>query len=164
MELCHETDWPHFVIRGVFSSWSFYERQSHKLARPIGWLGLYERKYSPLAWDEVLLNNFEPFLRISTSNIGMSCKLIAVYRHWPHFVSKGVFSYWSFYKRQSHKLARPIGWLGLYDGEIFSSSRRRSIVENFRAVFEKFDFKHRHVMSADRRISPYTAVSFYRSF
>ena len=48
--------------------------------------------------------------------------------------------------------------------EIFSSSRRRSIVEKFRAVFEKFDFKHRHVMSADRRISPYTAVSFYRSF
>ena len=91
MELCHETDWPHFVIRGVFSSWSFYERQSHKLARPIGWLGLYESKYSPLAGDEVLLKNFEPF-------------------------------------------------------------------------FEKFDFKHRHVMSADSRISPYTAVSFDRSF
>ena len=55
MELCHETDWPHFVIRGVFSSWSFYERQSHKLARPIGWLDLYESKYTPLAGDEVLL-------------------------------------------------------------------------------------------------------------
>ena len=81
MELCHETDWPHFVIKGVFSSWSFYERQSHKLARPIGWLGLYERKYSPLAGDEVLLKTFEPFLRNSTSNIGMSCKLIDVYRH-----------------------------------------------------------------------------------
>ena len=25
--------------------------------------------------------NFEPFLRNSNSNIGMSCKLIAVYRH-----------------------------------------------------------------------------------
>ena len=81
MELCHETDWPHFVIRGVFSSWSFYERQSHKLARPIGWLGLYKSKYSPLAGDEVLLKNFEPFLRISTANIGMSCQLIDVYRH-----------------------------------------------------------------------------------
>ena len=81
MELCHETDWPHFVIRGVFSSKSFYERQSHKLARLIGWLGLYERKYSPLAEEEVLLKNFEPFLRNSTSNIGMACQLIDVYRH-----------------------------------------------------------------------------------
>ena len=81
MELCHETDWPDFVISGVFSSWSFYEGQSHKLARPIGWLGLYERKYTPLAGDEVLLKNFKPFLRNLTWNIGMSYELIAVYRH-----------------------------------------------------------------------------------
>ena len=72
----------HISLLGVFSHLgSLYEGQSHKLARPIGWLCIYERKYSPLTGDEVLLNNFEPFLRNSTSNIGMSCKLIDVYRH-----------------------------------------------------------------------------------
>ena len=85
MELCHETDWPHFVIRGVFSSWSFYERQSHKLARPIGWLGLYQRKYSPdlyeISRDEVLLKNFEPFLRNIDSYGVMSWNRLATFRY-----------------------------------------------------------------------------------
>ena len=80
-KVCHESGWPHFVIWGVFISWSFYYRQSHQLARPINWLGLYERKYSHLVVDEVLVGNFEPFLRNSISNIGMSCKLMAIYRH-----------------------------------------------------------------------------------
>ena len=71
----------HISFLGFFSSWSFYERQFYKLARLIGWLDLYEKKYSPLAGDEVLLKNFEPFLRNWTTYIGMSCKLIDVYRH-----------------------------------------------------------------------------------
>ena len=91
MELCHETDWPHCVIRGV----------------------------------SLILE----FLRTPVSQTSASNWLT-------RFILK----------------------------EIFSSSRRRSIVETFPAVFEKFDFKHRHVMSADRRISPYTTVYFYRSF
>ena len=66
-------------------------------------------RYSPLAGDEVLLKNFEPFLKNSTSNIGMSCQLIDVYAiydcfllskfqetDWPHFVIRVVFSSWSF--------------------------------------------------------------------
>ena len=43
------------LFGGVFISWSFYERKSHKQARPIGWQGLYEWKYTPLVGDEVLL-------------------------------------------------------------------------------------------------------------
>ena len=36
----------HISLFGVFSELGiFYERQSPKLARPIGWLRLYERQY-----------------------------------------------------------------------------------------------------------------------
>ena len=81
MELCHDTDWPHIVTKGVSSSWSFYERQSHKLARPIGWLGWGERKYSPLSRDEVLLKNFEPFLMNIDSYGVMSGNRLATFRY-----------------------------------------------------------------------------------
>ena len=132
MELCQETGWPHFVIRGVFSSWSFYERQSHKLARPIGWLGLYERKYSPLAGDEVLLKNFEPFLRNWTTNIDMSCKLIDVYRHIRLFPFIEV-------SRNANQLARPIGWLGWGERKYSPLSRDEVLLKNFEPFLRNID-------------------------
>ena len=141
-------------------------------------------------------------LRNSTSNIGMSCQLIDVYRHIRLFpfieVSRNASEYsplsrpvllknfelkywlielchetdWPHFIRCFLKFPRtPVSqtsasnWLTRFIWkEIFSYSRRRSIVDKFRAVFEKLDYKHRHVMSADRRISPYAAVSFNRSF
>ena len=106
MELCPESGWPHFVIWGVFRAWSFYEHRSHKLAHPIGWLGLYEWKYSPLVGDEVLFKNFEPLLKNLTTNIGIWYKLMAIY---------GCFLLSMFWGCQPHQLARPIGWLGLYE-------------------------------------------------
>ena len=156
MELCHESGWPHFVIWGVFRSWSFYERQSHKLARSISWLGLYEKKYSRLVGDEVLLKYFEPFLRHLTANIGMSCKLMAIYRIYGCFLLSMLLGMPASPTSASNWLTRFI-WK-----EIFSSSRRRSIVKKLRAVFDKFYFKHRHVMWAVCHKSPYTAVYFYR--
>ena len=42
---------------------SLYDCQTHKLLRPSGWLGLFERKYSLQLCGEVFLKNNEPFFR-----------------------------------------------------------------------------------------------------
>ena len=48
--------------------------------------------------------------------------------------------------------------------EIFSSCRRRSIVEKLRAVFEKYNIKASLVVSASDQISPYQLFPFLYVF
>ena len=58
---CHISLWPDFALSSVFFSLCFYERQTDKPARPIGWLGSCERKYCLLCREKVSWKNFEPF-------------------------------------------------------------------------------------------------------
>ena len=98
--------WPDFALSTVFYSLWFYERQADKPARPIGWLGSFERKYCLLCRQKVSWKNFEPFWRNITSKIVMSLKLL------PKFRQITWFCYLCFYGRMADKPARPIGWLG----------------------------------------------------
>ena len=72
----HISLWPDFALSTVFFSLCSYERQADKPARPIGWLGSCERKYSLLCRQKVSWKNFEPFWRNITSKIVMSWKLL----------------------------------------------------------------------------------------
>ena len=150
MELYHESSWPLLVICGVFRSWSFYDRQSHKLARPIGWLCLYERKYSPLVGEDVLLKHlsrlherkyfpleggevllkiYEPFLRNMTPKLALSCQLLTRFRHLTCFL------FLCFYEHQSDKPAAY--WLlRLIWKETFLTLCRESIIKKLRVVIE----------------------------
>ena len=102
----HISLWPDFALSTVFFSLCFYECQADKPARPIGWLGLCERKYCLLCREKVSWRNFEPFWRNITRKIVMSWKLLPKCRQvtW--------FCYLCFYGRQADKPARPTGWLG----------------------------------------------------
>ena len=102
----HISVWQDFALSTVFFSLCSYERQADKPARPIGWLGSCERKYSLLCRQKVSWKNFEPFWRNITSKIVMSWKLLPKCRQitW--------FFYLCFYGRQADKPVLPIGWLG----------------------------------------------------
>ena len=104
---CHISLWPDFALSLVFVYLCFYERQADEPARPIGWLGLCERKYSLLCREKASWKKFEPFWRNIASKIVMSWKLLARFRHitW-------IFYYLCFNERQADKPARPIGWRG----------------------------------------------------
>ena len=57
----------------------FHERQSYKLARPIGWLVSCEQKYCLLGAAKVSWKNFEPFWRNVTSKIVFWCMYLSIY-------------------------------------------------------------------------------------
>ena len=105
LEICHLI-YCHISKSIVFVYPCFYERQADKPARPIGWLGLCERKYCLLWQEKVLWKCFEPFWRNITSRIVMSWKLLPKFRHITCFFKIG------FYERQADRLVRQIGWMG----------------------------------------------------
>ena len=78
---CHISLWPDFALSIVFFYFCFYERHADKPARPIGWLGLCERKYCLLCRVKVSWKHFEPFWRNIASKIVMSRKLLPRFRH-----------------------------------------------------------------------------------
>ena len=110
---CHIRLWPDFALSIVFFYLSFYERQTDKPARPIGWLGLCERKYWLLCREKVSCKNFEPFWRNITSKIVMSYMLLPRFRHitWC-FLSVFLWT-------PGFKSARPIGWLASCERKYF---------------------------------------------
>ena len=61
------------ILQGqsVSQCWSLDDFQAHKLLRPNGWLGSFERKYCVLLYGEVFLKNNEPFFGKMTSNTPM---------------------------------------------------------------------------------------------
>ena len=77
--------------QGVSQCWSLDDCQAHKLQRPNGWLGSFERKYCVLIYSEVFLKNNEPYFGKMTSNTSMlsgsfwwymivqECSLISVF-------------------------------------------------------------------------------------
>ena len=68
------------------------------------WLNLCARKYSRLVSDKVLLKNYGSCSRNFTSNIIVSCKVLAIFRYMGLFPEIDV-----------SMRARPISWLDLRD-------------------------------------------------
>ena len=112
----------------------FYERQTDKPARPIGWLSSCERKYCLLCREKVSCKNFEPFWRNITSKIVMSWKPL------PKFRQITWFCYLCFYGRQADKPARPIGWLG-------SGERKYCLLGAAKVLWKNFEPFWRNVLS-----------------
>ena len=132
---CHIRLWPDFALSIVFFYLSFYERQTDKPARPIGWLGLCERKYCLLCREKVSCKNFEPFWRNITSKIVMSYMLLPRFRHitWC-FLS--MFLWTPGFQISAANWLTSFMWK-----EIFSTWRMESIMKTLRAVLEKYSSK-----------------------
>ena len=88
---------------------------------PNGWLGSFEREYSPSFTDEVLSKNNEPFV------CNMSYTKVISYDYFVILQCETVSQCRSLYDYQTHKLLRPNNWLGSFErkhslllcGEIF---------------------------------------------
>ena len=132
---CHISLWPDFALSSVFFSRCFYERQTDKPARPIGWLSSCERKYCLLCREKVSWKNFEPFWRNITSKIVMSWKLL------PKFRQITWFCYLCFYGRQADKPARPIGWLSSCERKYCLLCREKVSWKNFEPFWRNITIK-----------------------
>ena len=128
---CHISLWPDFALSIVFFYHYFYERQTDKPARPIGWLGLCERKYCLLCREKVSWTNFEPVWRNITSKIVMSFKLSPIFGHITSF-SLSVFLWTPGFQISAANWLTSFMWK-----EIFPARRRGSIMKKIRAVLEK---------------------------
>ena len=132
---CHISLWPDFALSIVFFYFSFYERQTNKPARPIGWLGLCERKYCVLCREKVSCKNFEPFWRNITSKTVMSYMLLPRFRHITWFFLS-VFLWTPGFQISAANWLTSFMWK-----EILSTWRRESIMKKLRAVLEKYSSK-----------------------
>ena len=133
--MCHISLWPDFALSIVFFYLCFYERQTDKPARPIGWLGLCKRKYCLLCREKVSCKNFEPFWRNITSKIAMSCK------HLPRFRPITWF-FWSVLLCMPGFQISAANWLTRFMWkEIWSTWCRESIMKKFRVVVENVPSK-----------------------
>ena len=128
---CHINLWPDFALSIVFFYHCFYERQTDKPARPIGWLGLCERKYCLLCREKVSWKNFEPVWRNITSKIVMSFKLLPIFGHITWFFLS-VFLWTPGFQISAANWLTSFMWK-----EIFSARRRESIMKKLRPVLEK---------------------------
>ena len=63
----------------LFFNKGFYEHQADRLVRPIGWMGLCERKYCLRGAGTVIWKNVEPFWRNVTSKIVFSRMFLSIY-------------------------------------------------------------------------------------
>ena len=136
----------------------FYERQTDKPARPIGWLSSCERKYCLLCREKVSCKNFEPFWRNITSKIVMSWKPL------PKFRQITWFCYLCFYGRQADKPARPIGWLGSGERKYCLLGAAKVLWKNFEPFLEKCIIYDSLLMHVLVYILLWTTVCCYRCF
>ena len=128
---CHISLWPDFALSIVFFYLCFYERQADKPARPIGWLGLCERKYCPLCQEKVSWKKFEPFWTNITSKIVVSCKLLTRFRHITWFI-QSVFLWTPSWQTIAANWLVRFMWK-----ELLSTWHRESIKKKIRTVLDK---------------------------